>query len=667
MRWAIVSDIHANLQAFEAVLNDIAAQKVDRTICLGDAVGYGPQPAEVLTLLHAHVHHMLMGNHEAAVAGLMDLSRFNPDAKGMVEWTRKRLNRAGIGFMAALPHEHAGPGFACVHGSFTDPAAFPYVENEDDALRAFGVRPEPLLFVGHTHEPAVFVLAPDGVCARYAPEPFALEAGCRYIVNTGSVGMPRGQDFRASYCTLDTDLGQVAFHRVVYDTALFRRQVERCSGDSRQVAYVLGLVESHALPKLNSPVDFAAPSARPAARIVVRKPAADSAPPAPATRPQAAAKPTRSRKPLVVTLAVLGMAAVAAVVIVAASAHRGRKAGTEAAVAKPAEPTPPAAVVTAPAAPPAVEPAVAAAPVAPPAAPAAAASAAPAGTVWKAVLKDGEAQSFAWAAEGSWNRAGFPDGRGVEAVIDLGRRGITGVDVNLGRDITVGKVRVSEASNATVVWLAGHTMIFDNGAAHAQWIRDRGTSPSGALRLTVLADLRLESTLEAQWSVQRGIELKGRIDGPGGLIIEHRSNDGVVGNRQVWFRGGPNTYAGGTTLRGRGSASRPSIFSLEKNGALGTGDVTVNELAHLVLTDRGAADDMIADRAVLRLASAGGVRTRVVLAEGVEETVGGLAFDGAPQAAGSWGSAGSRAEHKSDEYFEGPGILIVRPPAVGGP
>ena len=93
MRYAIISDLHANLQATEAVLQDIAAQKVEAIFCLGDAVGYGPQPAEVLSLVHAHAQVMLMGNHDAAAAGLIDAEDFSRGARLSLEGTKKKLNK----------------------------------------------------------------------------------------------------------------------------------------------------------------------------------------------------------------------------------------------------------------------------------------------------------------------------------------------------------------------------------------------------------------------------------------------------------------------------------------------------------------------------------------------------------------------------------------------
>jgi predicted phosphodiesterase len=273
MRYAIISDLHANLQATEAVLADLSAQQADRVICLGDAIGYGPQPAEVLSLVHAHVQEMLMGNHEAAAAGLMNTDDFSRGARASLASTRRKLNRAALDYIASLPYEIESPAFRCSHSDFVDPRAFGYVETAEDAARSFAACEEPLLFVGHTHEPAVFALLPDGTCIQQPAADFTLELGHRYLVNPGSVGMPRTKDPRATYCIYDTQDNRLSFHRTSYGVREFRRLVEADAKDSEQLAYVLDLLDSHALPVLHARTDFAAPrkpAAPPPARRVAR-------------------------------------------------------------------------------------------------------------------------------------------------------------------------------------------------------------------------------------------------------------------------------------------------------------------------------------------------------------------------------------------------------------
>lgn len=258
MRYAVISDVHANLQAFRAVLTDISAQKIDCVLCLGDVVGYGPQPAEVLSLLHTHVAQTLMGNHDAVLTGRLNADDFDEGARRMLDWTKARLNKAALDVLAAFPYSFAGDGFACSHGDFIDPAQFNYIQNEAEAAKNFSARGEPLLFVGHTHLPAAFVLRPDGTCSRTPPDSVAIEPGCRYLINPGSVGMPRGSDFRASYCIYDDMRRTVTFCRVVYDVQAFRQEVKSVVKNSAQVTYLLNLLDSHALPILQKRVDFSA-------------------------------------------------------------------------------------------------------------------------------------------------------------------------------------------------------------------------------------------------------------------------------------------------------------------------------------------------------------------------------------------------------------------------
>ena len=331
MRYAIVSDVHANLQAFEAVLADLSAQKADRVICLGDAIGYGPQPAEVLSLVHAHVHEMLMGNHEAAAAGLMDTEGFSRGALASLASTRRKLNQAALTYIKGLPYEIESPAFRCTHADFVDPPAFGYVETAEDAARSFAASEETLLFVGHTHEPAVFVLSPDGTCVQQPAADFTLEVGYRYLVNPGSVGMPRTADPRATYCIFDTQEGRLCFHRTSYGVREFRRLVEADAKDSEQLAYVLNLLDNHALPVLHERTDFAAaPAARPAPRRPTPSPRPTPATPPPA--PPAPAPARKSRTLLVVNLAFFAVTAAVAIYLWL-SHGRGGKAHTQAVAA----------------------------------------------------------------------------------------------------------------------------------------------------------------------------------------------------------------------------------------------------------------------------------------------------------------------------------------------
>ena len=227
MRYAIVSDLHANLQAWNAVFLDLRSNGAAGIICLGDIVGYGPQPAAVLQAAHQHIDHFVLGNHDAVVCGKLDPALFNDTARDLIGWTREQLGANAIRFLSTLPLTLAGQGFRCAHGAFANPAAFPYLLTRADAHASWGQVQEPLLFVGHTHAPALFLLGPSGKPHCVEPQDFELEADKRYLVNVGSVGSPRDGDARASYCLYDTDQRAVYWRRVPFDLDAYRDAIRQ--------------------------------------------------------------------------------------------------------------------------------------------------------------------------------------------------------------------------------------------------------------------------------------------------------------------------------------------------------------------------------------------------------------------------------------------------------
>lgn len=225
MRYAIVSDLHANLQAWNAVFMDLRSHGAERIVCLGDLVGYGPNPAEVLQAAHQHVDYFVLGNHDAVLCGKLDAALFNDTARHLIQWTRSQLGHNAIRFLGTLPLTLAGKGFRCTHGGFDNPAAFPYLLSPQDALASWRRVDDPLLFIGHTHEPALYLLGDSGTPHAVTPQDFELEPGKRYLVNVGSVGSPRDGDARASYCLYDTDQHAVYWRRVPFDLDAFRKAV----------------------------------------------------------------------------------------------------------------------------------------------------------------------------------------------------------------------------------------------------------------------------------------------------------------------------------------------------------------------------------------------------------------------------------------------------------
>lgn len=222
MRYAIVSDIHANLQAWRATLTDIGSNRVDGILSLGDVLGYGPNPAKVLESVHQHVNAFAMGNHDAVLCNKLDPVRFHADARAAIDWTRSALAPQALDFLSTMPLVLVGDGFRCAHGDFGQPGAFRYVLDPADALPSWQATSEPILFVGHTHIPGIHVIGSSGIPHLLPSQDFALEPGKRYLVNVGSVGFPRDDDPRACYCIYDTVTHEVFWRRIPFDIGAYR-------------------------------------------------------------------------------------------------------------------------------------------------------------------------------------------------------------------------------------------------------------------------------------------------------------------------------------------------------------------------------------------------------------------------------------------------------------
>ncbi len=262
MRYVFVSDLHANLQAWQTVLADITAMDVDKIICLGDVVGYGPRPAEVLASAYANVDHFVLGNHDAVIGDFMPADCFNEDAQRMIAWTRSKLDRKAVKFFQDVPLAITGAGFRGVHGSPDKPDEFGYIMDEADARQAWACFSEEVLFVGHTHDARLHYLNLEGKYRCVEPVDFEIETGKRYIVNVGSVGMPRDEDFRSSYVIYDSDEPSVSFRRLPYDVESFRRDVRARIGESRQADCVLAAFDEQRRTPVREQLDFAPGSTR---------------------------------------------------------------------------------------------------------------------------------------------------------------------------------------------------------------------------------------------------------------------------------------------------------------------------------------------------------------------------------------------------------------------
>ena len=223
MRYALLSDIHAYPPALERVLQDAALQNVDRSICMGDVVGYGPDPVGAVNLCRESCDIVLAGNHDAAVARQISTMFFIPRAQQAVVRHRGLLADEDVSWLAELPMSVVGNGFAAAHGEFHRrglqlEAGFGYVLSEGDALRTLEALPAKVqvVFVGHTHAACVWRKKTGGKPQLLPPENFSLEPSVRYVVNVGAVGYPRSQ-FETNYVVFDSEAHTVTFRHIPFD------------------------------------------------------------------------------------------------------------------------------------------------------------------------------------------------------------------------------------------------------------------------------------------------------------------------------------------------------------------------------------------------------------------------------------------------------------------
>ena len=215
MRVAVLSDIHANLVALDAVLGSLGS--VDAVWHLGDVVGYGPDPDGVVARLIEVGAVGVRGNHDAAAAGGDEIDWFNPDARAAMEWTRTRINEATRDWLAALPERHTQDGFGLVHGSPREPL-WEYIVSIPIARANLALLTTDVGLYGHTHLPMVYAER-DGAVEQIEPgdgSTFSL-AGRRALVNPGSVGQPRDGIPTACHLVIDTDAERCTWHRTAYD------------------------------------------------------------------------------------------------------------------------------------------------------------------------------------------------------------------------------------------------------------------------------------------------------------------------------------------------------------------------------------------------------------------------------------------------------------------
>ncbi len=215
MRYAILSDIHANYDALEAVLKELEKENIDEYVCVGDIVGYGAEPDRCVDRIKKLVVACVAGNHDFATIEKTNIEFFNTYAKEATLWTRNKLSEEDKQYLKDLKLVEDVGDFTVVHGTLYAPALFDYIQTTFDAYLSLQVLKSNLCFVGHSHVPISFFLD-DAVTYSVEPE-IDLKPGVKAIINVGSVGQPRDDNPKAAYAIYDTEQSKVWVRRAEYD------------------------------------------------------------------------------------------------------------------------------------------------------------------------------------------------------------------------------------------------------------------------------------------------------------------------------------------------------------------------------------------------------------------------------------------------------------------
>ncbi len=239
MRWGILSDIHANFQALEAVLTALAKERIERYLCLGDIVGYGAEPGACIAEIEKLNPLTIAGNHDWASVGLFDITYFNPDARAAVLWTARYITDEDKKFLSSLDLIRQEDELTLVHGSLLHPERFEYILDISSAKQSFACLQTRNCFIGHTHVPGTFIK--DGQrCTFTVQTKLKLKAPQTYIINAGSVGQPRDGNPQAIYLVYDSETEQLEIKRVSYDIQKAQEKIVQ-AGLPRMLAERLAL------------------------------------------------------------------------------------------------------------------------------------------------------------------------------------------------------------------------------------------------------------------------------------------------------------------------------------------------------------------------------------------------------------------------------------------
>jgi len=216
MKYALLSDVHSNLEAFRAVIKDLERESVDHVCFLGDIVGYGADPAQCIDILKGLTSWIVAGNHDWAAVGLTDTSYFNSAAKKAVDWTTELISPSHQKFLKSLPLTCMPSGIQLAHATPHKPERWGYIYSLQEAQDGFNHAEQQICFIGHSHSPVTFVENSEGTVSLLPDSSFSIRDEYRYIINVGSVGQPRDGDPRAAYGIFDSEHSSFIIKRVVY-------------------------------------------------------------------------------------------------------------------------------------------------------------------------------------------------------------------------------------------------------------------------------------------------------------------------------------------------------------------------------------------------------------------------------------------------------------------
>jgi len=238
MRYAVLGDVHSNLEALNEVLGALKKESIDEYLCVGDVVGYNADPKDCIKIIKPRCKKIVAGNHDWGCVGKFRLDWFRDLAKEAIAWTTLLLDDAEQEFLSNLELIYEFQNFTLVHSSLFEPEEFHYFTNLDYAMKSFAVLKTQICFLGHTHKPMVYIMDEKGEVSCCFEQRTNLEENKRYIVNVGSVGQPRDGNTRACFCIYDTQDKSIEFRRVEYD---FRRTQDKIRATDLPQALALRL------------------------------------------------------------------------------------------------------------------------------------------------------------------------------------------------------------------------------------------------------------------------------------------------------------------------------------------------------------------------------------------------------------------------------------------